>query len=187
MAGLTPSRTLSGGDFVTRRFPVSCPAATGLYLNDVAIPVADGKIEAYAGTGPVLGVVTALYDSDGNVLTFSQPSGGPFLAAGSTGFADVIVGEDTVFTAAVDATAASTAVFANINVSAAPGTNASGLSGHILKQSTISTSADLPFKILGGAPNDETQLGSATDGFGSGTALEVVFNNTLFKSGTAGV
>lgn len=185
--GFVPSKKIGGGDYVTARFPVSCPAAAGMFLNDLVVADADGKAMPYDATKRPLGVVVSLYGSDGRELTFNQPDGGVYLPAGSTGFADVIIDTGVIFVASTNTTAASTAVYGNINVSAGTGNTATGLSGHQLNTSSVSTSADLPFKIIGGAPNDSKQLGSATDGFGSGMQLQVVLNNTLLNSGTAGV
>lgn len=186
MSGFTPSRKLTGGDFNTMRFEVDLSADQNLFIGDACTVTTNGTIRQFNGTNDSLcGIVVGLYNSDGRQLTFSQPGSGPYLA-GVDGYADVVVDPSVVFTVDCDATAAQTAIFANADVTAAAGNAASGLSGYKIKYSTVGTSANLPFKILGPAKND-TNILSNPDGDGTGLKLQVVINNSFLKSGTTGV
>lgn len=167
--GLRPARHLTGGQIRTKRYTVT---ASG---NVNGIAIGDAVRHNTAGDGiarvsgdvtkliPILGAVTALYDSNNRPLTHSQPTRGPYLLAAVAGFADVADDPQTVFVIQADATVAAGdfGKFVTISGLTAGGVNtAAGTSTMQAKWSSIDTSV-AQLQILGVAKNEDTQFGTS--------------------------
>lgn len=166
--GLRPARHLAGGQIRTKRYTVT---ASG---NVAGIAIGDAVRHNTAGDGiakvsgdvtkdiPILGAVTALYDSNNKPLTFSQPTRGPYLLAAVAGFADVADDPSTVFVIQSDATVAAGDFGKFVGLSAlTTGVNtAAGTSTMQAKWSTIDTSV-AQLQVLGVAKNEDSQFGTA--------------------------
>ena len=186
--GFVPYRSLGGGNTLLNLQRVNAGANNAFFIND-AVYETSGKLSTVtASAGNYVGVIHALYSlssTDGNKpkpLTFNQPGSGPYLVTAQEGYAAVCYDPLQTYIAQIDVSASAGLVGKTINVSAgAPNTRA-GISGMNLKGSTLSTSADNPFKIVGLAPT-ELVNGYGRD-FPAGSAVEVKLNFTVFSQTT---
>lgn len=129
-----------GGPQAIMTFPVVATANNAYYLGDAV------KMEGAGGTGRVervtassailAGVVIAAYRNVGGQkrpLTFSQPTNGPYLTSGQTGFVEVISDPRALFIAAIDTSASAGLTGKYVTVTAGAPNQSSGLSGMGIK------------------------------------------------------
>lgn len=139
-----------------------------------------GAIQVYIGglasanTVPLLGVVTAVYDSNGKPFTHSLPGGGPFIPASTAGFVMVQDDPDTIFEAQLDVSASPSMIGQFVNCSAGAAVTAAGLSGMELT-GVVVTAAGEPFQIMGLSPSELDELG------GSGNKVLVKISNHYWR------
>lgn len=189
--GFVASRTLTGKNPVLRMFKVKVDATNAYFQGDPVALDANGfaVIVTAAVSANYLGVIHSLYGDPGNdfdpprALTFNQPTRGPYLVTGASGFALVNVDTEQLYVVQLDVTASSGLIGATVHVSAGAPNTAAGISGFCLKGSTIGTDAERPFKIVGIAPGEQT-TGRGDKAAGSG--VEVKLNSSIF-SVTTGV
>lgn len=185
--GFEASRSLTGTRAVVRRFEVATAANNAFYINQaVGLNTAGLVIPATAAATP-LGVVQQLKEkrSDGGErpATHSQPTQGPCLVTGQAGFAYVNVDPNQLYIGRLDVSASAGIIGQNVDTSvAARGNNNTGISTDSLAGSTLSTSADLTFKIVGIAPAEDLDLTGGDKA--AGTGVEVKMNFTAFSQTT---
>ena len=133
--GFELAESLGGGQFhQTRRYKVSGDNAAAIFPGDLVMFGPQGGVQGWTDASavgamdPALGVVKALYDTNGKPLTFSQPTKGPFLDAATSGYAEVYDNPDAVFiaNASASATTAMLGHFAGLTVGVA--NSAAGIS-----------------------------------------------------------
>jgi hypothetical protein len=162
--GFVATRGAGKTDYL-RIYPVFVNSNQAYFVNAVVGLNSSGQvINVTASTvSPVLGVIQALYGDPGNdldppkALTFNQPTRGPYLTSGQTGFALVNTDPDQVYTVQYDATASLGMVGLNINVSAAAGgqgNTRTGISGQNVAAATAAIASERQFQIVGLAPNE---------------------------------
>ena len=165
--GLEAIRNSSGGQLRTRVYRVTATGNThGIFINDPVRFNPNGlgvvRVSANAiATTRMLGSVQEMFDDNGRPLTFSQPTRGPFLPAGTSGWAAVHDSDTTTFIIQADASAAETLVGKYVTLTAVSqaGNTATGVS---LIQAAVGT-ADTSVKMLqvvGISPTESRGLGS---------------------------
>lgn len=173
-----PTRTLSpNAATVTERF-VACVSAAAFIGDGMRVSAGVAKpATAVSATNTVLGVAIRFYDPNGKPMTHSQPTRGPYKPAATSGFVDVAMGAETVFTCTADG--CSTLATANaliglrIGVTAGTPNSATGQSGQkLLGSTTYSTAAEGLWKVVGYDGGNLTA--------GEGIRLEVVPAFPLF-------
>lgn len=179
--GFSACRKLGGGEAIQKTYAVSASSNEAYFIGDAVILGTSGKVRTLknASTTAPLGVITSLMGSSGGKpipLRFSQPTNGPFLTSGTSGFAIVNVDLNQTFTAAIDANVTEASIGSGAKVSAgAPNTQA-GLSGQSIS-GTLTTSADAQFQIIGFSPIEE--LGTRTSA-ASPVLIEVKMLRSIF-------
>lgn len=175
----------SGGKpLATKVFEVDASTTRMFFIGDAVKfdAAGNGKIiplpTSAAGAG--LGVVTALYkkNSDGSLmpLTFNQPTpGGPFLGASQAGYAQVVIDGAARYVAQLDVTASQGLIGSNIDVSAGTPSTAAGISGMNLKGTSIATTTNRSFKIVGIASTEFIGTNRSGD-FAAGSGVIVKIN-----------
>lgn len=157
--GFRASRRLGGGNATQKTFAVSASSNEAYFIGDAVILGASGKVRTLknASTAAPLGVITSLMGSSGGKpipLRFSLPSAGPYLTSGTAGFAMVNIDEAQTYIVEFVGNFTEAGIGACAKVSAGAPNTANGLSGQGLS-STLSTSADSQFQIIGFAPAEE--------------------------------
>lgn len=179
--GLAPCRNLAGGQLRTRTYRVTASGNThGIFINDpvrfnsTGLGVVRVSANAAANTR-ILGAVAEVFDDNGRPLTFSLPARGPFLPAGTSGWAAVYDSQNTTFIIQADGSAAETLIGRYVSLTAVSnaGNTASGVS---LIQAAVGL-ADTSIKMLqviGVAPTEQRGLGSfANNSAWGNTAIDL--------------
>lgn len=157
--GFVACRKLGGGQAIQKTFAVSASSNEAYFIGDAVTLGASGRVKPLkaATTTAPLGVISQLFGSSGGKpipLRFSQPTNGPFLTSGASGFALVNVDANQTFIAQIDKNITEADFGAAVKVSAGAPNTASGLSGQVLT-ATVNTSTDSQFQIIGFAPIEE--------------------------------
>lgn len=157
--GFVACRKLGGGEAIQKTFAVSSSTNEAYFIGDAVTLGASGKVKPLknATTTAPLGVITALYSSSSGKpkpLTFNLPTNGPFLTSGQAGFAMVNVDLNQTYVVEFGGNVTDASFGAAAKVSAGAPSTQSGLSGQSLS-STVTTSADSQFQIIGLAPVEE--------------------------------
>ena len=147
--GFEPVMMLDGSQIPVMDFPVDASNATAIFQGDLVKAEADGNVApAAANDGdPVLGVVVAVKDSDGN--SAGHPNGTlstKYLPATTAGIVTVALAlPNAVFRVQSDSgtNVAETARFASANHAAGAGDTTTARSKHELDSSDIGTGAQL--------------------------------------------
>lgn len=179
--GFVPSRHLSGRiDFGHELHRVSSNNPTSLFIGDPVFLNSDGKVRRIAtsavsvGDRAVLGVVRAVYNSDGRPLTHNLPGTGQFIAASTQAFVDVVTDPDVVFLVNADSAANQGQIGQFVRVTAGPANTALGRSGFQIRMSDATASAvGSHFQIVGVGPNEKLS-GLGDTAFGANQDLEVL-------------
>ena len=160
--GFEPAQSLGGGQFFqTRRYKVSADNGAAIFPGDLVMLGPQGGVQGWTDASaigamdPALGVVKALYDTNGKPLTFSQPTNGPFLDASTEGYAEVYDNPDAVFVANASASFATSNLghFAALTVGV--DNSAAGISGQgVTLGTTASSVGGHPFMVMGLAEAD---------------------------------
>lgn len=187
--GFQPVSTLGGGQTFTQLVRVNAGANNAFFIGDPVYLVSGKLTPVTASAGNYVGVIHAVYglSGDGNKpkpLTFNQPTRGPYLVTAQEGYAQVCFDSNQTYIAQLDVSASAGLIGKTVNVSAGAPNTAAGISGYNLKGTTLSTSADNPFKIVGIAPT-ELVAGYGRD-LPAGSAVLVKMNFNVFSQ-TAGV
>ena len=186
--GFVPSRTLHGGPFLSNVYPVSAAPADSFFIGDVVCRVAggtdNGGCVAYttAREANILGVVKACYDADKRPRTHSQPTRGPYIqaTAGGRHYVDVYDDPAIIYKVRCENSAGASNIGGFLHflpvTAASQGNTATGISRQSL---TVFTAAGTPFRIIGFAPDEVTEVG------GSANALEVLIAPHRYNPGPA--
>lgn len=182
--GFVAVRSLNGKRPTLQLYPVK-PDATNAYFqgDPVALNTAGQAIICTAAVSAnYLGVIDSVYAetdpfSAPRALTFSQPSGGPYLATAQTGWALVNVDNEQVYQVQLDVTASMGLVGQSCGVSAGVPNTRAGISGFNLKGSTLGTDAEKFAQIVGISPFEVAQLGRGVD-YPAGSSVLVRINTT---------
>lgn len=165
--GLQAIRNLAGGQLRTRVYRVTATGNThGIFINDPVrfnpsgLGIARVSANAAANTR-MLGAVAELFDDNGRPLTFSQPTRGPFLPAGVSGWAAVYDSQQTTFIIQADASAAETLIGQYVSLTAVSqaGNTAAGTSLIQARVASADTSAKM-LQVIGVSPTEQRGLGS---------------------------
>lgn len=176
----SPTRTLSpNAATVTERF-VACVSAAAFIGDGMRVSAGVAKPATAVSGGAantILGVAARFYDANGKPMTHSMPTRGPYKPAATSGFVDVVLGAETVFTCTADGCStlatANALIGVRIGVTAGTPNSATGQSGQKLLGSTIySTAAEGLWKVVGYDGGNLTA--------GEGIRLEVVPAFPLF-------
>lgn len=181
--GFVACRKLGGGEAIQKTFAVSATNNDAYFIGDAVTLGTSGKVKLLknATTAAPLGVITSLMGSSGGKpipLRFSQPTNGPFLTSGAAGFAVVNIDLNQTYVAQIDANVTEASFGSGAKVSAGAPNTQSGLSGQGIS-STLTTSADAQFQIIGFAPIE--MLGTRTS-----AASPVLVECKLLRSVFAG-
>lgn len=155
-AGFVACRKLGGGEAIQKTFAVSAAANDAYFIGDAVTLGTSGKVKLLknATTAAPLGVISQLWGSSGGKpipLRFSLPTNGPFLTTAAAGFATVNVDLNQTYTVQLDANVTEASFGSGAKVSAGTPNTQNGLSGQNLS-TTLTTSADAQFQIIGFAP-----------------------------------
>lgn len=180
--GLAPCRNLTGGQNRTRVYRVTATGNThGIFINDpVRLNTANGlgiaRVSANAAANTrLLGVVAEMFDDNGRPLTFNLPTRGPFLPAGTSGWAAVYDSQSTTFIIQADASAAETLIGRYVSLTAVSnaGNTASGVSLIQAAVGLADTSVKM-LQVIGIAPTEQRGLGSfASNAAWGNTAVDL--------------
>lgn len=180
--GFVACRKLGGGEAVQKTFAVSATSNDAYFIGDAVTLGATGKIKLLknATTNAPVGVITALMGSSGGKpipLRFSQPSAGPYLTSGTAGFAVVNCDDAQTYVVQLDANVTEASFGIGAKVSAGAPNTSNGLSGQVLS-STLTTSADAQFQIIGFAPIEmlSTRTSAASPVLVEVKPLRTIFN-----------
>lgn len=166
--GLVPVRNMAaGGDLPTRMYRVTASGNTqGVFIGDPVRFNPNGlgivRLSANAAANTrCLGVVAQMVDDNGRPLTFNQPTRGPFLPAGTSGWAAVYDSQQITFICQADGSAAETLIgqYVSLTATSNGGNTAAGTSIIQLRVASADTSAKT-FQVLGVAPTESRGLGS---------------------------
>lgn len=154
--GFVACRKLGGGEAIQKTFAVSASSNEAYFIGDAVTLGATGKVKPLkaATTTAPLGVITNLMGSSGGKpipLRFSLPTNGPFLTSGAAGFAMVNIDTQQTYVAEFGGNVTEAIFGAVAKVSAGAPNTQTGLSGQSLG-STVSTSSDAQFQVIGFAP-----------------------------------
>jgi hypothetical protein len=181
--GFTPARDYDAKD--VRTYPVATQTNYALGIGD-AVHLTDGLVAAVtAGMDPGqsgFGVVIGVLNTDGRPFTFNQPTNGPFIASGATGFAQVLWNPDMSYTVRYEGSAGNGVVGKNVEVTANGVTTKTGRSTMGVQVAT-SASDGLLFKVIGLSPFEG--ITGVTAARGNDKYVEVVWNKHILKGGTA--
>lgn len=100
---------------------------------------------------PVLGVVRAIFNSNGRPLTHNLPTTGHYLPISTAGYVSVNEDPDQTYLVNADSTVVSTHIGQYVEITAATPNTAAGISGISIKLSNASNTATanaLPFRII---------------------------------------
>jgi hypothetical protein len=187
--GFIRSRTLTGKRPVLRQFQVNVDSNSAYFAGDPVVLLSTGKVALctasssanFAGVIESVGLIGP--SGEFQQLTFNQPTRGPYLTSGQTGYAMVNVDPETCYIAQLDVTASVGLVGQTVSVSGGTPNTRAGISGFNLRGASLGTGAEGAFKIVGIAPT-ETINGLNKD-YPAGSGVEVIPNpgaNIFWKS-----
>lgn len=157
--GFVETRTLGGtNSTVTRRRRVKADGVSGSGQKFPGSPVVlvSGNsvalcVNATTASLPVLGVIRAVYDTNGKPLTHSLPNSGNFIPASTAGWVDVNEDPNQIYMVNADATVVSTLMGQFVDVTVAAHNTAAGRSGYQINVgsgvNTITANAT-PFQVV---------------------------------------
>lgn len=182
--GFVAAQTL-GDECILRQFEVEANATIAYFIGDATALNASGKLITVTAcvnanyAGVIQGLFAKINDVDPpRPLTFNQPTGGPYLTTGQSGFALVNVNPNQVYVAQLDVTASTGLIGQTVHVSSGTPNTRAGISGQNLRGTSLSTSADNAFKIVGLAPNE---LNSGRGDKPAGSGVLVKFTSTIWS------
>ena len=178
----------------TRRYRVKADAISGAaqkFAGDLVTLVSGDTVAVYGAGGSAasvtpVGVIRAVYDSNGRPFTHQLPAGGPFIPASTAGWVEVNIDPWQTYLANADATVASTHVGQFVDVTANTASTAAGRSGFSVRLAGAANTATnaLPLQIIaigdnerdsltdtgltGGESNQDVEVRIAVHGFGVG-------------------
>lgn len=181
--GFTPSRHLQSGNCTrTNRYKVNASNAAALYKGDAVILVSGAvTVAATNGDSPVLGVIAALYDSNGRPLTHNQPTSGPYLPAATVGFADVFDDPNIVYEVVADSACSDLDIgqigtlLASTSGSPALGRSAQQIDASSIVAETTANADTLAFKMVGLSKRNVSGT------YAEGQTIEVIISNHVFN------
>lgn len=186
--GFQPAFTFGGARVPVWRFPVYASHAANLFVGDVVEALSTGNIqEAAAGAGDsVLGVVVALYDTNGNPI--GSPNGSvstKYLPLSVGGYADVALAlSDCVFRGQGDTAGTAPAeadLFSDCDFVAGVGSTVIARSGYELDASNLGTpGTETGCKIIG-------LVDEPSNAWGEHCEMYFVFAESYWFDGTAAV
>jgi len=185
--GFMPTRTLTGKRPILREYSVFVNSNHAYYIGDLVYLRNDGTVAVAtaAVSANFLGVIQSCLKSRNGrpaPLTFNQPTRGPFLTSGESGFVRVNVDPEQLYAGRIDVSASAGLIGNTVHVSGAQlGNTRTGLSGMSLAGATLGTDAERPFKVVGITAAEEAL---ATGDFAAGTGVEVKLNNGIFNTTT---
>src|SRR3990167_10474012 len=146
--GFVPSPHLSGRiDFSHNQMRVSGNNPTSIFVGDPVFRGADGKIRRIAtsavsvGDRAPIGVVRAVYNSDGRPLTHNLPDTGQFVPASTAAFVDVCDDPDVIFLVNADSAVSQADIGNFVRATAGPANTALGRSGFQIRSVDSTASA----------------------------------------------
>lgn len=177
--GFTPTRLYTND--ACRTYPVTLSTNQPLAIN-AAVAMANGTcVPVTAGQSPALaglGVVVGLLDSNGKPLTFSQPTRGPYLTSGASGFAIVLVDPNMTYRVRYEGSAGNDIVGNLVQVTADNSVVVqTGISQQAIEANSSADTSAL-FKIVG-LYNDPVQGSKGSDRY-----VEVQWNRHINRVGT---
>lgn len=153
----------------TRKYQTYANNRAAIFKGDAVFLLDGGKggiqvwnVQASAGCPPLLGVVVAVYDSNGKPFTHSLPSGGPFIPASTAGFVMVDDDPSSLFIGQIDVSAGGSFIGQFCTVSAGAPVTAAGISGAELT-GVVATAAGQPFQIIGLSQLELDELGGTSN------------------------
>lgn len=154
--GFVPCRLLNGGQaFPMRRYQTDTNLLRTLAVGD-PVTLNSGFLQRWvtAQASGFVGVVAAVYNSNGRPLTFNQPTGGPYLPASTAGFIDVFDSPSLTYVVECQTSIGQSDIgkTADVNVTAVQ--TAAGISGFHLTKATAQGSPDMNFRIIALAPSE---------------------------------
>ncbi len=167
--GLREYRHLGGAPHPsTRRYRVKANGASGggqKFSGDPVHLVSGHSVSkmtttasgASAASLPLLGVIRAVYNSNGRPFTHSAPGAGSFIPASTAGFVEVNIDPHQTYLISPNTTANSTHIGQYVELTAAAANTAAGRSGFLVELSAASNTAarTRPLQIIGIARNTE--------------------------------
>lgn len=187
--GFIRSRTLSGKRPVLRQFKVNVDTNSAYYAGDPVVLLSNGTVALCTASSSTnfCGVIESLgtISPTGKfqALTFNQPTRGPYLTSGQTGYALVNVDPETCYIVQIDVTASTGIIGNTISVSAGSPNARAGVSGFNLRGASLGTAAENPFRIVGIAPTE--LIGGYDKDYPAGSGVEVIPNmpgSAFYKS-----
>lgn len=181
--GFLPVAMLNGSEIPVRRFSVDSSNATAIFIGDLVIAEADGRVApAAAACGDVLlGACVGVYDSNGVPCgAYGSSVSAKYLTASTAGYVDVALAlPEAVFRVQclTGATPAATDVFASSNHTAGAGDTTLATSNHELT-ATFATATQ--FKMIGRVEGPNNDWGEHVD-------VLVVAALSYWHDGTDGV
>lgn len=151
--GLREHRHLGGAVCpATRRYRVKANGASGggqKFAGDPVHLVSGNTVSKMTTTAsgasgaslPLLGVIRAVYNSNGRPFTHSAPTGGSFIPASTAGFVEVNIDPNQTYVVSMNTTANSTHIGQYVELTAAAANTAAGRSGFMVELSAASNTA----------------------------------------------
>lgn len=186
--GFVPSRHLSGRiDFSHNQFRVSSNNPTSVFVGDPVFLDSDGHVRVVntsamsANERAVVGIVRAVYNSDGRPLTHNLPSTGQFVPASTAAIVDVCDDPDVIFLVQGDSATKQGEIGQFVRVTAGPANTALGRSGFQIRMVDQTASAvGHHFTMIGVGPNEKI-LGLGDTAFGANNDVEVIIVNHHYR------
>ncbi len=186
--GFVEHRKLGGGGLTsTRRYKRKADGASGAFAiaaGDPVVLVSGHSIArlgaaATAAQVPVIGIVRAVYNSNGRPLTHNLPESPVSIPASTAGEVDVNIDPFQTYLVSTDATVVSTLVGQYVQATANAAGTAAGRSGFQIEVAGAANTAaaTLPFQVVGigannlsglvgGEANQDIEVMLARPGFG---------------------
>lgn len=183
--GFVETRHLTGAACpATRRYKVKADGNSGAhqkFAGDPVVLVSGNSVAripaaATAAALPILGVIRAVYNSNGRPFTH----GDMFIPASTAGEVDVNIDPHQVYLVNTDATVVSTLIGQFVDVTANSPTTAAGRSGMTIEAATgtNTAAATVPFQVIGIGANN---LDGITGGEGN-QDVEVVIARSMIAN-----
>lgn len=174
----------SGKKDYLRMFPVLVNANQAYFKNAlVALDTLGNVINVTASTvSPCIGVIYDLLLAPNNdldpprPLTFNQPTRGPYLTSGQTGFALVNTDPDQLYVIQFDSTASAGLIGKNVNVSAAAGgagNTLTGISSQNARAAFVAVASERQLQIVDYLAPNEKVTGRGEKAVGSGIVVRL--------------
>jgi len=176
----------------THRYKVSADNAAAIFAGDPVVLNAGGGVQSWrtadasavASQRGLLGVVKAVYDSNGKPLTHSQPTNGPFLDASTEGWVDVIIDPDVVYSVNASASASREMIGGYVPMAVGVDNSAAGISGIgiNLGGAVASATGDEVFQVIDVSPVELNQP-DLIGGAGANNDVLVRIADHMFRRG----